>query len=253
MKYSITIRFYEELNDFLPKAMRKRDIDYSFPGRRSIKDLVESMGVPHVEVDLILVNGESVDFGYIVRAGDRISVYPVFESFSIKEVTHLREKPLRDIKFVLDVHLGKLARRMRLLGLDTDFRMDRDDGELADISAKTNRILLTRDVELLKRKQIERGIFVRNTDPDKQIIEIINKFDLRSFIKPFERCIECNGKINKLNYEDNIGLIKEKVPPGVLSWCTEFYSCSSCDKIYWKGSHYDKLVKIINNTIYPDI
>ena len=108
--YRITIRFYEELNDFLPPAQRKKDIIHAFRGRRSVKDLVESFGVPHVEVDLVLVNGASVDFSYIVSDGDRISVYPEFETLDVGDVSRLRPEPLRDTRFVLDVHLGKLAR-----------------------------------------------------------------------------------------------------------------------------------------------
>ncbi|HON80431.1 MAG TPA: Mut7-C RNAse domain-containing protein, partial [Spirochaetota bacterium] len=143
--YRVTIRFYEELNDFLPRQDRKRDIEVSFNGRRSIKDFIESMGVPHVEVDLILVHGISVDFNYLIQDGDRISVYPVFERLSIEGVTRLRPAPLRLTRFVLDVHLRKLARRLRLLGFDTDYDEHRDDPELAELSAKENRILLTRD------------------------------------------------------------------------------------------------------------
>ena len=119
--YRVTIRFYEELNDFLEPSRRKSDIEIVFPERRSVKDLIESFGVPHVEVDLILVNGESVDFSRIVADGDRISVYPVFETLDIGPVTRLRPDPLREPRFVLDVHLRKLARRLRLLGFDVDF------------------------------------------------------------------------------------------------------------------------------------
>lgn len=246
-KYNITIRFYEELNDFLPKNIRKKDIEYSFSGRRSVKDLIEAIGVPHVEIDLILINGESVDFSYVVKDGDRISVYPVFETFAINGVSRLNQSPLRDTKFVLDVHLGKLARRMRLLGLDIDYKKERDDSELADISERENRILLTRDVQLLKRKNISRGIFVRNTDPHKQIVEILDRFDLWSVCNPYERCIKCNQKISTIPFKDNQSFLKEKVPEGVLSWCTEFYICSSCEKVYWKGSHYQKLQTIIED------
>jgi len=119
-----SIRFYEELNDFLPLERRKVDFSHEFQRRASIKDLIEALGVPHTEVDLILVNGASVDFSYIVRDGDRISVYPMFEAFDIQTVSRVRPQPLRVIRFVLDVHLGKLARYLRLLGFDTLYRND---------------------------------------------------------------------------------------------------------------------------------
>jgi uncharacterized protein with PIN domain len=244
--YRVTVRFYEELNDFLPQQDRKSDLELSFSGRRSIKDFIESMGVPHVEVDLILVHGVSVDFNYLIQDGDRISVYPVFERLPIEGVTRLRPEPLRLTRFVLDVHLRKLARRLRLLGFDTDYGETRDDPELAEISANENRILLTRDRGLLKRKIVTRGLIIRNTDPEKQVIEVIERLHLRNSIKPFTRCISCNGIIKSLDMKSELfhGR-KGTVPPGVLAWCSEYYICDSCGKIYWKGSHYDRMVSFI--------
>jgi uncharacterized protein len=246
--YRITVRFYEELNDFLKKEYKKRDIDFSFSGRRSVKDLIESMGVPHVEVDLILVNGSSVDFSYIVENGDRISVYPEFETLSIGTVTRLRPLPLRNPRFVLDVHLRKLARRLRLMGFDVDYLPARDDAELSDISDREKRILLSRDRQLFMRKNISRGLYVRNTDPDLQIIEILNRLDLWDRCRPFSRCLECNGDIEPLdvNVREVEGIAK-RIPPGVRTWCTEYYSCRRCERIYWRGSHFDKLRMKVDN------
>ena len=245
--YNITIRFYEELNDFIPPHQRKRDIAFSFTGRRSVKDLIESFGVPHVEVDLILVNGESVDFTYIVRDGDRLSVYPVFESLNIENVNRLRPSPLRDTRFVLDVHLRKLARRMRLLGFDVDYEAGRDDQELADIAERENRILLSRDRQLLMRRNVSRGFIIRNDDPHKQIVEVLERLDLWDRIKPFSRCIECNGTLAPLPFNSRDFIeVKERIPTGVLKWCSDYLHCSGCKKIYWKGSHFNKLVGIVN-------
>ncbi len=248
--YHITIRFYEELNDFLPRNMRKRDIDFSFSGRRSVKDLIEYFGVPHVEVDLILVDGASVDFNYIIRDHDRISVYPVFETFDLAEVTHLRPSPLRNTRFVLDVHLRKLARRLRLLGFDVDYRNGRDDPELAKIAAEESRILLTRDRQLLMRRNVERGIIIRNTDPDRQVVEVLDRLQLTSRCIPFTRCIECNGLMRPVPADSaEFGEIREDIPPGVLAWCKEYFRCDSCGKIYWKGSHYEKLRRIVEKIL----
>jgi hypothetical protein len=240
--YSITIRYYEELNDFLPPDRRKKEISFSFQGRRSIKDLIESMGVPHVEVDMILVNGLSVDFNYIVADMDRISVYPVFESMDISGVTRLRPSPLRNTKFVLDVHLRKLARTMRLLGFDVDYEDSRDDDLLADISEKENRILLTCDRQLLMRKIVTRGIIIRSRNPDRQIIEVIERLQLKSLISPFTRCIECNGLLTDVPAgSPEFESLKSRIPSGVFEWCTEYRICASCGRVYWSGSHYDKL------------
>ena len=245
--YRISIRFYEELNDFLPRAMRKRDIDFSFRGRRSVKDLIERFGVPHVEVDLILANGESVDFSYIVRDGDRFSVYPVFESLDIGGVGRLRPSPLRDTRFVLDVHLRKLARWLRLLGFDVDYGEERDDPELARIAEGQNRILLTRDRQLLMRRNVSRGIIIRHSDPEKQLVEVLDRLQLRGRCAPFTRCIECNGAMHAvLPGGDEMRRIMDSVPEGVRSWCREYFVCDSCARIYWKGSHYERLRALVD-------
>ena len=239
--YRVTIRFYEELNDFMPAADRKKDIDFEFRGRRSVKDLIESFGVPHVEVDLILVNGESVGFSRIVADGDRISVYPVFESLDVGPVTRLRPEALRDPRFVLDVHLRKLARHLRLMGFDVDYRPDRDDDALAEIAERDGRILLSRDRQLMMRRKVSRGLYVRNTDPDLQVVEVLERLDLGKLCRPFTRCIECNGLIGPV--DPGPAGIEDLIPPGVRSWCAEYYRCRGCGRIYWKGSHYEKLMK----------
>ncbi len=159
-----TLRFYAELNDFLPAEDRHQPVERPVHGRPSIKDLIEAAGVPHTEVDLVLVNGESVDFAYPVRDGDRISVYPVFESMDIAAVTRVRPEPLRELRFVLDVHLGRLAAYLRLAWFDAFYRNDVDDAELARIAAG-GRVLLTRDQGLLKRRAVQRGYWLRATRP----------------------------------------------------------------------------------------
>ena len=240
--YRVCMRFYEELNDFLPGHMRKRGFEWEFPDKRSVKDLMESFGVPHTEVDLILVNGESVDFSYIVRDGDRISVYPVFEGFSIQGVTRLRPSPLRTPGFVSDVHLWKLTRMLRLLGLDVDFYKHRSSRELAEISEREHRILLTRSRQVLMQKNVSRGIFIHHTDPVKQVRQLLDRLDLRNLCRPFSRCTACNSLLKKLDSEDEtFAAIQPRIPGRVLSWCRVYNLCPSCGRIYWKGSHYDKL------------
>ncbi|HPS58452.1 MAG TPA: Mut7-C RNAse domain-containing protein [Spirochaetota bacterium] len=247
---NVIIRYYEELNDFLPEDMRKRDIEVPFKDRRSVKDVIESMGVPHVEVDIILVNGASVDFSYIVNDNDRISVFPVFGSLDIPGVTRLTLSPLDDTRFVLDVHLRKLARTMRLLGFDADFEDDRDDDMLAVIAATENRILLTCDRRLLMRKIVPRGIIVRSRDPEQQIIEVTGRLRLRNMVNPLTRCVECNGLIRDADMNSlEFTLVKNDIPEGVISWCTEYFICNSCGRIYWHGSHYDKLKVKVNRIL----
>jgi uncharacterized protein with PIN domain len=231
-------RFYEELNDFLPPARRKVAFAHAFKQRASVKDMIESLGVPHTEIDLILVNGVSVDFAYIVRAEDRISVYPMFESFDIAPLGRLRPKPLRDPRFILDTHLGKLARYIRLVGFDTLYDNASHDEALAETAAAEQRILLTRDIGLLKRKQVLRGYFVRATSPRIQLREIIDRFDLRTLAKPFTRCVRCNVGLLDVGRHD---LQNEEVPAAVLERFERFRLCPGCDRVFWQGSHYERM------------
>ena len=242
MPAQINIRFYEELNDFLPQDKRKTDFNHELKKARSIKDLIESIGVPHTEVDLIIVNGESVDFNYLVQDSDRISVYPVFESIDISPLNHCQPAPLREPRFVLDAHLGRLAAYLRMLGFDTLYSNNYDDPELANISADEHRILLTCDRRLLMRKQITHGYFVRTRQPQQQILEILARFDLYNNQKPFTRCMHCNGKTHAVKKQD----IESQLLPKTKKFYDEFYQCETCNKIYWQGSHYLKMKEMIN-------
>jgi len=238
-------RFYEEVNDFLTQEKRKKRFEHSFVGRASVKDLIESLGVPHNEIDLILVNGKSVNFNYIVEDKDDISVYPVFESLNIAEVQHLRPKPLRNPKFIVDVHLGTLAKYMRMIGLDTFYQNNYHDYEIIEISLEEKRTILTKDRDLLKRSSVTHGYWIRNENPEKQLKEIINRFDLKNEIKEFSRCLECNTVLIYIEKEK----VQDRLPPKVIQWHDDFFYCSKCDKIYWKGSHFDKMKSLIDKVI----
>lgn len=245
--YKVQIRFYEELNDFLPRHTRKKDQQCAFRDRRSVKDLIESLGVPHTEVDLILVNGRSVSFAHIVEDGDRISVYPIFETLPIKDVTRLRPAPLRVSRFVCDVHLGTLARRLRLLGFDTLFNIHTGDTELASLSSEEARILLTRDRSLLMRNIVTRGLVVRAHKPDEQVHEILERLHLRSECKPFTRCTMCNGLLERVRKEEpRFSEIETRIPERVRAWRDEYAACASCGRVYWEGTHCAKLRELVD-------
>lgn len=245
MTQQVELRFYEELNDFL--LVNRRKIPFTITSNQpgSVKDLIESVGVPHTEVDLIIVNGESVDFTYQVQNNDHISVYPVFESLDISPLNHCQSQPLRNTRFVLDVHLGKLASYLRLFGFDTLYQNDYPDPELARISVEEHRILLTCDRKLLMRKIITHGYFVRSRQPRKQILEIINRFDLFNNLKPFTRCMRCNGKLHAVNKQE----IEAQLLAETKKHYDVFYQCEQCKNIYWKGSHYRKMKELINSLI----
>ncbi len=235
------LRFYAELNDFLPPDRRFASIPYGFFVSPAVRDVIESLGVPHTEVDLILANGQSVDFSYLVQDGDHISVYPVFESLDIRPVLRLRPAPLRRPRFVLDVHLGRLAAYLRLFGFDTLYSNQASDQELARISSEQDRILLTRDRGLLKRGEVTRGSYIRETSPRRQLEEVLRRFDLGGDAAPFTRCLACNGVLVPVAKAEVAG----RVPPGVLARHEEFLECPDCRRVYWKGSHYTRLKEFL--------
>ncbi|MBW4628561.1 MAG: Mut7-C ubiquitin/RNAse domain-containing protein [Brasilonema octagenarum HA4186-MV1] len=237
-----SFRFYAELNDFLPSHRKEMKIAHIFTERASIKDMIESLGIPHPEVDGIEVNGISVDFSYIVQDGDIINVYPISTTDRGTSTISVRPKPLTTIRFVLDIHLGKLVTSLRLLGFDTLYQNDYEDKELAHISSTQNRILLTRDRGLLMRSIVSYGYYVRNTDPHKQIVEVMQRFDLYKIISPFQRCLRCNGLLESVTKE----LIVNQLPETVKLYNHEFHRCQNCNQIYWKGSHYERLQQFLD-------
>ncbi|MBD0344659.1 MAG: Mut7-C ubiquitin/RNAse domain-containing protein [Coleofasciculus sp. Co-bin14] len=236
--------FHAELNFFLPPNRRQVSFTHFFKGRASIKDMIESLGVPHPEVDSIQVNGESVDFSYIVQDGDRIDVYPI--SAADQVTSTLRVGPTEvPCRFVLDIHLGKLANSLRLLGFDTLYRNDYADEELAQISATQQRILLTRDKGLLMRSMVTYGYYVRETDPDRQVVEVLRRFGLFELSKPFQRCIRCNGLLKPVAKES----ILDQLPAKTQLSINEFHRCGECAQIYWKGAHYERILQFIEGVL----
>jgi uncharacterized protein with PIN domain len=238
-------RFYEELNDFLPLAQRKVSFSYPFSGTPAIKDAVEAIGVPHTEIELIVVNGESVGWDYRLRDGDRVGVFPVFESLDVAQAVRLREAPLRHTRFVVDVHLGKLARLLRMLGLDTAYRRDYSDAEIVRTSAEERRIVLTRDRGILKTKQVTHGYWVRSSRPEEQLREVFGRFDLAANVKPFSRCMVCNGMLERVEKQS----VLARLPRKTAAYFDEFYRCGDCGKVYWKGSHYEHMKKSVRGIV----
>lgn len=240
-------RFYAELNDHLPPTQRYQSIERSFLTPASAKDMIESLGVPHAEVDLILVNGESVDFSRQIRDGDRVAVYPVFEALDITPVLRLRPKPLRDSKFVLDVHLGRLAAYLRMLGLDSAYANCSSDPELVRISVEQGRILLTRDRGLLKYSSVTHGYWLRETDSRRQATEVVSRFDLASALHPFTRCMACNVPLRPVSKSE----VADRVPPRATAAYSDFQECPVCRRVYWQGTHYQRMRRWVEQLTRP--
>ncbi len=235
---TVFLKFQLAFKVFLSNRFRK-EIVHKFIDSTTVKDLIESYDVPHTEVDVILVNKDSVDFNYKIQDGDRIEIFSDFKKARFKKVIHLKPIYRGKMKFICDVHLGKLVREMRKLGLDMFYDNSLTDDEIVKIALKENRIILTRDTGLLKRKEVKFGYFVRNILPDKQVKEILKKFDLTRHLNPLSLCLECGTRLKRISFKK----VKLKLPDYKFELPQRFYFCSKCDKIYWQGSHFDRMMK----------
>lgn len=238
-------RFYAELNDLLPLPGRGLSFTHDFEAAASLKDAIEAFGVPHTEVDFILANGEPAAFSRLLQNGDRISVYPVFCSLDLTPLTHLQPRSESEMRFVLDTHLGKLAAHLRMLGFDSLYGNDCRDEELAQISADEQRTLLSRDRGLLKRSLVTRGYLVRAAQPREQLVEVLRRFNLSGSVAPFRRCLDCNSLLQVVPKD----LIGHRLPPETRKHYEEFHICPRCNRLYWKGSHYQRMADFIERMI----
>ncbi len=245
MTTHVQIQFFAQLNDFVARDKRHRAFDFAFIKARSIKDLIESIGIPHTEVDIILVNRQSVDFSYLVTGGEEIEVYPYASGLKLAAVVHNQPPAPAPPRFVLDVHLGRLAGYLRMLGFDTLYRNDYDDPTLAHISELERRILVTSDRRLLMRKQVSLGYLMRSRNPRQQIMELMARYQLNR--QPIEvvRCGNCNGIIRAVDKQD----IDSQLLPLTRKYYRTFYQCEDCKKIFWKGSHYQRMQALISSIL----
>lgn len=238
----VSVSFWNELNDFLPPKNRGVVISYAIKGRPSVKHIVESLGIPHTEVGLLTVDNQPTDFNYLVRSGERIYAYPFSpEHDQISRLFNAGKLAIKP-RFVLDNHLGKLATYLRILGFDCLYDKDYQDAILANIAAESERILITRDRQLLMRKTIRWGYWVRSKDPETQVTEITHRFRLSGLISPFHRCLNCNSKLHPVRKD----IILHRLEPLTKRYFHEFQICPGCDRIYWKGSHYERMLKLIS-------
>ena len=227
-------RFYAELNELLPRQWRQRDIVHAFRGPASVKDRVEAQGVPHTDVEFIQVNGAPVDFGYGVRDGDRVSVYPFM---AVVENPRPLRPPYPRGRFVLDQHLGRLAAYLRLLGLDCVHRAAFPDYEVVRVGLSEDRVVLSRDRRLLMRRAVVHGAFVRATNPFEQVPEILHRFGSPETIAPFSRCMTCNGVLRPADREQ----VEDRLLPDTRAYYREFRECPDCRRVFWEGSHVRRM------------
>lgn len=241
---TIHLRLYEELNACLPPERRKRTFAYDVADGTTVGEVVDGLGVPREEIDLVLGDGVAVGFDHRVGDGERIALYPVFESLDVGSVTVLPGRPLRESRFVLDVHLGRLARYLRLLGFDCLYRNDAADDELAAVSAAEGRILLSRDRGLVGRRDLRHAYLVTETMPRDQAVEVVRRFDLATQVRPFTRCLVCNGgvaEVARAAVVDRLPSGDDVQPP--------FTRCGECGRLYWQGRHRPRMARLLDTIL----
>ncbi len=233
----VTFRFYGELNDFL--TTDKRDIEFeSMAGSTdTLKHVIESLGVPHTEFDRIVVNGQPRLSSEQLSKGDRIEVFP-----------YVLPVVLEHARFVLDGHLGRLTAYLRMLGFDSWYDRTADDVLLATVSGREHRVLLTRDIGLLKRRDVRSGYCVRNDNPRDQLREVVRRFALHTQFTPFRRCMDCNGRLSPVPKEEVIDLL----PPHTRETKDNFSRCATCRKIFWRGSHHAQMLEWVQQLTTAD-
>jgi uncharacterized protein with PIN domain len=242
-----TFRFYEELNDFLAPDRRGREFVCACARRATTKHMIEALGVPHTEVELVLVNGESVGFDRLLGDGDRVAVYPKFEALDIAPLLRVRAQPLRVTRFIADVHLGGLARLLRMCGFDTLHANHYGDDEIERISSAEGRIVLTRDRELLKRRGITHGCYVHALRSSEQLREILDRLDLARSARPFTLCLHCNFPLRPIDKAH----VAAELPPTVRAHYERFSSCDACGRVFWEGSHWRRMRSMLDGLLAP--
>ncbi|MFZ5512654.1 MAG: Mut7-C RNAse domain-containing protein [Pseudomonadota bacterium] len=242
-----TFRFYEELNDFLAPERRKREFQCTCARAATTKHMIEALGVPHTEVELILVNGESVGFDRLLHDGDRVAVYPKFEALDVSPLLRVRERPLRALCFVADAHLGGLAHLLRMSGFDTLYDNHFHDNDIVAIAVRDSRIVLTRDRELLKRRDITHGCYVRALKPAQQLREIFERLDLARSARPLTLCLHCNAPLRDIDKAQ----VVEQLPPSVRERYDRFTTCDVCRRVFWEGSHWRHMRALLDE-LMPD-
>ncbi len=224
-----TFTFIDELNDFLPRHLKNTSFNLEFAPHQSLKHLIESLGVPHTDYGRLLINGLATDDTHRLHEADQITIFPA-------------DDPLTgEARFILDNHLGQLATYLRMMGFDSLYRNDFQDEELALETYAQGRVLLTRDRRLLMRKAIRLGYCIHSSDPRQQIVEVIRRFRLQGRVKPFQCCLRCNGSLQVVEKQ----AVLDRLEPLTKLYYDDFRICPECQQIYWKGSHYGRMLKMI--------
>jgi len=229
----ITLRFHAQLNQFLRPEQRERTVTLALSAPAPVRHLAETLGVPHTEIDRVLLQGQPVSLEAQVCAGDAVELFPAEPGLA----SSVRPPPPAPPRFVVDAHLGQLAKYLRWLGFDARCDNDVGDRAIASTAAAERRVVLSRDRALLMRREILYGFYVPQTDPWEQLREVVARWQLCPLVEPFSRCMECNQPLRQAAPRQ----VLEKVPQDVRRWETQYLACPGCGRVYWRGSHYDAM------------
>lgn len=245
---SASFRFYDELNDFLARERRGRDVATPCAHNATVKHMIEALGVPHTEVELILVNGESSGLERLLEEGDRVAAYPRFSRLDVGPLASLRLRPPGRMRFVADAHLGGLARLLRMAGFDTIYANTIHDDEIEARAVEEGRIVLTRDRELLKRRGVEFGCYVRALHAQEQLQDVFARYGLAERARPFTVCLHCNAPLRSVPK----AAVLERLPPAVRETQEAFSTCDCCGRVFWKGSHWKRMAAMLQTAMDAD-
>lgn len=242
-----TFRFYEELNEFLAPERRGREFTCSCARAATARHMIEALGVPATEVELVLVNGESVGFERALNEGDRVSVYPMFEALDVTPLLRVRDRPLRVTRFVAAAPLGGLARLLRMTGFDTLYDRHYRDDDIERLAATQGRIVLTRSRELLKRRGVTHGCCVHAARAQQQLREVFDRLDLARSARPLTRCLNCNEPLRAIGKTR----IASRLPPRVRASEQRVSVCDRCDRVLRQGSHWQHMRERVDALLAP--
>lgn len=237
-----TFRFYAQLDRFLPGDRRGLAFDISCAERSTIKHMIEALGVPHTEVALVIANDTPAGLGRIIAEGDRIALYPKFETLDVSAISVTAPRPPGAPRFVADSHLGALARLLRMAGFDTLYDNHYADAAIVELAHVEQRILLTRDRELLKRRAVAHGCFVHTLKPAAQLRELYERFDLAAAAQPFTLCMDCNLPLRGIPKQQ----VRERVPARVQARHELFFTCEQCERVFWEGTHWRAMRQVLD-------
>jgi uncharacterized protein with PIN domain len=240
-----TFRFYGELNDFLPRARRGHDITTPCARMATTKHMIEALGVPHTEVELVLVNGEGAGLDLLVEEGDRVAVYPRFTRFDVARLAPAPMLPAGRVRFVADAHLGGLARLLRMAGFDTIYDNGLRDDQVEALAVEEERVVLTHDRDLLKRRTIAYGCYVRALKAEEQLREVFDRLGIADRARPFTRCLHDNAPLRAVDKD----AVFDRLPPMVAASQDEFSTCGLCGRVYWKGSHWQRMNAVLERAL----